>query len=91
MAAKKRGRKRALDDEQVEEIRTLWKRNMEGLQEWRRHSYDPYPGEINMETLARWFDVSSATIGHVLDKTGAYAETTGNLTPKIKLDTGPLV
>lgn len=71
----KKGRKRALNDEQVEEVRHAWKHNSLTWQAYRAHPADfHYQEPINMHysDLAVRFRVSEGVIRDVIDRRGAY-------------------
>ena len=69
----KQGRKRALSDEQVGEIRHQWDYNTKQWQLYRRNPqrYDE-PQPLTLSDLARRYKVSPGVISDVIDKKGAY-------------------
>ena len=69
-----RGRKRALTDEQAQEVRNAWMANVRQWQLYRtRPHHYPRPENLSLADLARRFRVSTGVIQHVIDRTGAYA------------------
>lgn len=72
---KKHGRKRALTDQQVAEVRRSWSYNN---YLWQVHRMNPAlskkPINMHFTDLAARFDVSAGVIQHVIDRKGAYSE-----------------
>lgn len=69
------GRKRALTDEQVKQVRHSWRYN---TQEWILYRRNPQrydkPHALTMTDLAARFRVSPGVIQAVIDRKGAYAD-----------------
>ena len=72
---RKRGRKRALTDEQVDEVREAW---MANVRQWQRYRSNPNhwvkPENLSMGDLAARFRVSHGVIQNVIDRKGAYCD-----------------
>lgn len=71
---RKKGRKRALTPEQVDEVREAW---MANVRHWQRYRSNPNhwarPENLSMSDLAARYRVSHGVIQHVIDRKGAYA------------------
>ena len=71
---KKKGRKPALDDETVEEVRRRWANNDREWQEYRKRPCGRPPHHLTLSQLARSFRVSEGVIADVINKEGAYRD-----------------
>ncbi|KPL26820.1 MAG: hypothetical protein AMJ72_12295 [Acidithiobacillales bacterium SM1_46] len=69
----KKGRKRALDDHQVEEVRHAWSSNDREWQEYRKRPCGRPPHHLTISDLARRFRVSEGVIADIINREGAYA------------------
>lgn len=68
-----RGRKRALTDDQVFEIRGAWQVNNEAWHKYRSNPNNmPEPHNLKLQDLATRYRVSAGVIQHVIDRKGAY-------------------
>lgn len=71
--SKKRGRKRALTDEDAELVRHIWIENDREWQVYRSNpSFNPKPFHLTISDLAKRFRVSEGVITDVINRTGAY-------------------
>lgn len=71
----KKGRKRALTDEQVAEVRDAYKANDLAWQQYRSNpSHHDQPFDLSCGDLAVRFRVSEGVIRNVLDRKGAYKQ-----------------
>lgn len=71
---KRKGRKPALNDEQVDMVRHTWTSNDRAWQAYRSNpARHDKPMHLTVSDLARQFRVSEGVIADVLNKTGAYA------------------
>ncbi len=69
----KRGRKRALTDEQVDRVRHVWTQNDRAWQLYRSNpTCNQKPIHLTVADLARQFRVSEGVIANVLNCEGAY-------------------
>ena len=70
---KKRGRKRALSDGDVDMLRHIWKENDNDWQLYRSNpSLNPKPHHLTVADLAKRFRVSEGVVADVINRTGAY-------------------
>ena len=70
-----RGRKRALTQVQVLDVRAAWWRNNQDWSVYRSNPNNlPEPHNLQLQDLATPYRVSAGVIQHVIDRKGAYTD-----------------